>query len=101
MRAGEAVPSDLADVEQFAGKMVQQALPVAIVILRLNRAAFDRRRIDLSHFIGIEIMRHLLGIIIARLIFTRIYMIAFVTMLIVMSVGYVCVGGLMLWAVFF
>jgi hypothetical protein len=31
----------------------------------------------------------------------RIYMIAFVTMLIVMSVGYVCVGGLMLWAVFF
>jgi len=31
----------------------------------------------------------------------RIYMIAFVTMLIVMSAGYVCVGGLLLWAVFF
>ena len=31
----------------------------------------------------------------------RIYMIAFVTMLVVMSAGYVCVGGLMLWVVLF
>jgi hypothetical protein len=46
------MPADLADVQQRVAEMVEQALAVAGVILRLRRAARDHLAVDLVGVIG-------------------------------------------------